>query len=163
MLALSDALAIAVMDRRGFGRDDFARFHPSGAIGKRLLLQVADVMRPSAEIAVVSLTDDVLQVIKSMTDASVGVACVCDQGSLVGLISESDLRRHFLRQHSLTLGSALDMMNSSFLTIGPDLLAIEALEVFQNHPVKIGEIPVVHGTELLGLLVLKDLLRCGIV
>jgi len=163
MLALSDALALVAMEARGFGHEDFARFHPSGALGKRLLLTVADVMRPVADIAVVGPGTSTTEVIRSMTAASVGAACVVSSdGRLLGLVGESDLRRHLLN-HAEPLNSPVEeLMNASPSTITPDLLAVEALEVFQNFPVKIGELPVVAESAVVGLLVLKDLLRSGI-
>jgi len=163
MLALSDALAIAVMELRGFTREDFARFHPSGTLGKRLLLTVADVMRPRHEIAVVAGDDTVFDVLRAMTNAHVGAACVAEGDSLSGIVSESDWRRHLLQAPSRLDAPAEEIMNRNPATIDPSLLAVEALEVFQNYPVQIGEIPVVADDRLLGLLVLKDLLRSGIV
>jgi len=163
MLALSDALAVSVMERRGFTRADFARFHPSGALGKRLLLTVADVMRPSSEIAVVGPEEPMREVIRAMTLAHVGAACVVVDGALRGIVSEGDLRRHLLQDTSPMDAPAAEIMNPNAATIDPDLLAIEALEAFQNYPVKIGEMPVVADGRLVGLLVLKDLLRSGIV
>lgn len=163
MLALSDALALTVMDRRGFGKDDFARFHPSGALGKRLLLTVADVMRPVDEIAAVGPDVHVMDVIRAMTESHVGAACVTSDGHLLGIVSESDFRRHLLREAGRMDATAREIMNVDAATISPDLLAIEALEVFQNYPAKIGEMPVLDHDRLVGLLVLKDLLRSGIV
>jgi len=162
MLALSDALALAVMERRGFSRDDFARFHPSGSLGRRLLLTVEDVMRKRDEIAVVSSEEPILEVIRAMTLAHVGAACVCDGRVLLGIVSEGDLRRHLLDQPNRMDMPAANVMNSGAATISPDLLAVEALEAFQNFPAKIGEMPVVRDGALVGLLVLKDLLRSGI-
>ncbi|MBC8063462.1 MAG: KpsF/GutQ family sugar-phosphate isomerase [Chlorobia bacterium] len=163
MLALSDALAVATMDRRGFSKDDFARFHPSGALGKRLLLTVRDVMRAYPDIAHVSASATATDVIRSMTQAAVGAACVVDgEVRLLGLVSESDLRKHLLSHENPLASLASELMNSDPTTIEPDLLAIEAFEVFQNFPVKIGELPVVEDGKVAGLLVLKDLLRSGI-
>ena len=163
MLAVSDALAVAVMERRGFGKEDFAKFHPSGTLGKRLLLTVGDVMRPRSEIAVVSGSDTVFEVVRAMTQAGVGVACVERENRLVGLISESDLRRHELATGFKSDAPASELTNTGMTTIRKDLMAVEALEVFQNHPRKIGELPVVDDQgATLGLLVLKDLLRSGI-
>lgn len=162
MLAVSDALAVEVMERRGFGKEDFAKFHPSGALGKRLLLRVSDVMRPRDEIATATPEDPVIEVIRAMTMAHVGAACVVEKEALVGIVSESDLRRHLLNAPGRMEAPAKEMMNASPGTISPDLLAIEALEVLQNYPVKIGELPVVEDGRLVGLLVLKDLLRSGI-
>jgi arabinose-5-phosphate isomerase len=163
MLALSDAIAVAVMERRGFGKDDFARFHPSGTLGKRLLLTVRDVMRSYPEIAHVSPEASATDVIRAMTQAAVGAACVVGPGStLIGLVSESDLRKHLLSHDNPLSSPASELMNSNPSTIAPDLLAIDAFEVFQNFPVKIGELPVVEEGRVVGLLALKDLLRSGI-
>ena len=162
MLALSDALAIAVMDRRGFTKEDFARFHPSGTLGRRLLLHVSDVMRPSEECALCSAEEPILEVMGAITKAGLGVACIVGpDGHLKGLISDGDLRRYFLNGAPRALAG--DIMTEHPTTIAPDLLAVEAIEVFQNLERKIGEMPVIQGGRLLGLLTLKDLLRCGIV
>jgi arabinose-5-phosphate isomerase len=163
MLALSDALALAVMKLRGFSRDDFARFHPSGTLGKRLLLTVADVMRPIGEIAIVPSREGVLEVLRAMTESHVGAACVVKNEALIGIVTESDWRRHLLQSPGSLDTPAAEIMNPSPATIAPSLLAVEAFEVFQNYPIKIGEMPVLDGKRLVGLLVLKDLLRSGIV
>lgn len=164
MLALSDALAVAAMERRGFGKDDFARFHPKGALGKRLLLRIEDVMRPLEEIAVVQPGTKMLDVMWRITKAGVGAACVVENGQLVGFISDGDLRRHSLDYPDLSVHVAEEVMTRNVTTIPPGLLATEALEFFQNHPRPVGEMPVVDGDgQLVGLLMLKDLLRSGIV
>ena len=120
-------------------------------------------MRGATEIAVIALETPILEVIRAMTEAAVGAACVVDNGDYVGLVSEGDLRRHLLANGAQLSGTAADMLNRSAATIEPDLLAFEALEAFQNHPKKIGEMPVVEDRKVVGLLVLKDLLRSGIV
>jgi arabinose-5-phosphate isomerase len=163
MLALSDALAVAVMDRRQFGRADFGKLHPRGTLGKRLTLRISDVMRPITEIAVLPPAATGLMVIQAMTSSGVGVACIVEGERLLGLISESDWRRHYLQDTDALHGPAAKMMNPQPAVIEPDLLAFEAIETFQNFPVKIGELPVVQNGHLLGLLVLKDLVRSGII
>lgn len=163
MLALSDALAIALMDLRGFGQKDFAKFHPSGTLGKRLLLRVSDIMRPLSEIAAVGIETDFLEVSRRITQAGVGAACVVGAGGeLIGFISDGDLRRHLQESNGDVRARAGELMTSGVTTINPDLLAIEAFEMFQNLPKKIGEMPVVGRDELLGLVMLKDLVRAGI-
>ena len=163
MLAMSDALSVAVMDARGFTKEDFAKFHPSGTLGKRLLLRVGDVMRSANDIAIVSASTPVIEVIREMTQAGVGATCVVGEDQkLMGLIAESDLRRHSLKGGDWTNDRAESIMNPTPFTIESGLLAIEALEVFQNLPKQIGEIPVIDGDAVVGLLVLKDLLRSGI-
>lgn len=164
MLALSDALAVAVMERRSFGREEFARFHPSGALGKRLLLRVTDVMRTGPDLALAASSDQVLDVMRRITQAGAGAAIVVDdQGGLEGVISDGDLRRHFLSAEQPLAAQAGDLMTRNPKRIEADLLAAEALEVFQNLSMKIGEMPVVDSGRVVGLLALKDLLRSGIV
>lgn len=165
MLALSDALAIEVMDRRGFKQEDFAKFHPAGALGKRLLLAVSDVMRTGDENAVVFESAPILEVLKAITNARAGAACVVDgDGKMVGFLSDGDIRRHFLGSSDPFGAAANQIMSTKFSTISSDLLAIEALEMFENLQNKIGEIPVLDSEgKPIGMLVLKDLLRSGIV
>jgi len=164
MLALSDALAISVMEARKFTKQDYAKFHPSGALGKRLLLTVSDVMRTGADLALVKPETAVIEVMRSISNAGAGGACVVDtEGALLGFISDGDLRRHFVNASESLNATAEQIMSTSVTTIAPDLLAIEALESFQNYPKKIGDMPVLDEGVVVGLLMLKDLLRCGIV
>ncbi len=164
MMAISDALAIAVMKLRNFSSDDFARFHPSGTLGKRLLLRVSDVMRKPPDIALCSPETPVIDAMRAITRAGVGAACVVDaDGALLGLFSDGDLRRHFLSSASPLEAKAGDLMTRSPAWVEADLLAVEAMEVFQNLPIKIGEMPAVSEGKVVGLVVLKDLLRSGIV
>lgn len=163
MVALSDALAVAVMERRNFTKEHFARFHPSGTLGRRLLLRVTDVMKSRQEMAVVREETPILDVIGSITRAGVGAACVVDEDwHLVGFISDGDIRRFVGAADGKLEGAATDVMSRSVSTIEPDLLAVEALEVFQNLPKKVGEMPVMEDGKLVGLIMLKDLLRSGI-
>lgn len=165
MLALSDALAVAVMELRQFKKEDFAKFHPSGALGKRLLLTVADVMRAGDDNAVVRESVPILDVLQAMTKAGAGAACVVNQlGEMIGIISDGDIRRHFLQSSTPMVATAQDLMSPTYSEMSPDLLAVDALENFQNNPKKIGEMPVLDAQKRpLGMLTLKDLLRSGIV
>ncbi|HCE01348.1 MAG TPA: KpsF/GutQ family sugar-phosphate isomerase, partial [Armatimonadetes bacterium] len=164
MLALSDALALAVMRRRNFTREDYARFHPSGALGKRLLLRVADVMRTGPDLALAAPEEPILEVMRKITNAGAGGACVVDaQGGLLGFISDGDLRRAFLRMERPLEASAAELMTRNPTTVDAEMLAADALEMFQSHPRKIGDMPVLDGGRVVGLLLLKDLLRSGIV
>lgn len=164
MVGLSDALAIAVMEQRGFGKEDFARFHPSGSLGRRLLLTVQEVMRKGADLPLVGPDDDILEVMSVISNAGAGGAIVVGESEkLIGYFSDGDLRRHFVSQQGGLSGCARDLMKSDILTIDPSVLAIDALETFLNFPVKIGELPVVDQGRVVGLVTIKDLLRCGIV
>ena len=162
MLALSDALALAVMEARGFGRQDFARFHPAGALGKRLLLRVRDAMRTGDDLALVAPGATVLEAMAAMGAAGVGAALAVESDDLRGFVSEGDLRRHLIATQDVHAPIS-SFMNRAPKTIEPDLMAVEALELFQNFAAPIGELPVVEDGRVVGLLMLKDLLRSGIV
>ncbi|MER3497029.1 MAG: KpsF/GutQ family sugar-phosphate isomerase, partial [Armatimonadota bacterium] len=163
MLALSDALAVAVMEERGFGREAFARYHPAGTLGKRLLLRVRDVMRTEDDLALVGPDADLLGVMAAIARAHAGAACVIDPDQrLLGFITEGDLRRHLLATKDVH-APVTAFLNAHPVAIEPDLLAFEALEEFQNSPVAIGEAPVLEDGRVVGVLMLKDLLRSGIV
>ena len=164
MLALSDALAMAVMEIRGFLPEHFARLHPSGSLGKRLLLTVSDVMKSLPEIAVGDRDLPLHKLLQIITQAGVGAAVITDSaGRMEGFVSDGDVRRHILLHPDRLDAPASELMTVGVSTIEPTLLATEALEVFQNLPRKIGEMPVVLDGEVLGLLMLKDLLRSGII
>lgn len=164
MLALSDALALTVMRLRNFSREDYARFHPSGALGKRLLLKVSDVMRSGQDLALVAPDAPILEVMRAITNAGAGGACVVDaEGGLLGFISDGDLRRAFLRLEAPLGARARELMTTSPTTVDAEMLAADALEMFQSHPRKIGDMPVLQSGRVVGLLLLKDLLRSGIV
>lgn len=164
MLALSDALAVAVMEQRGFTSEDFARFHPSGSLGRRLTLRVADVMRKGDDLPLCRPSDPLAEVLAEITRKGAGGACVVnDAMALEGFISDGDVRRHLLHSSSPLQAEARDLMTPGPTTIEPDLLAVEALEMFQSFPRQIGEMPVVAEGKVAGLLMLKDLLRSGIV
>lgn len=164
MLAMSDALAVAVMEQRGFGAEDFGRFHPAGALGRRLTLTVADVMRQGEDLPLARPDEPFIQVLQTITRTGAGGACVVDeQGGLLGFISDGDIRRRLLSSDQPLEAAAKDIMTASAAYLEPGLMAIEGLEAFQNHPRKIGEMPVVSEGKVVGLLVLKDLLRSGIV
>lgn len=164
MLAVSDALALAVMKARDFSETDYARFHPSGSLGRRLLLKVRDAMRTGEDVPLVQPNDVFLDISRAITKAGAGAACVVDGNKrLAGLITDGDLRRCLVREGASALQmTALDMMNPNPHRIAPDILAVEALEIFENFPRKIGEMPVVEGDCVVGLVTLKDLVRLGL-
>jgi arabinose-5-phosphate isomerase len=163
MLALSDALALAVMDLREFKPDDYAKLHPGGTLGKRLLLTVRDVMRTGSEVAYVTPEVTVLEAMQAIGEAGAGGACVVGtNGELLGYFSDGDLRRHFISSTEPFAAKAEDIMSTGVTTIEPFLMAVDALEYFQNFPKKIGEMPVVEDGKVIGLLVMKDLVRTGL-
>jgi len=164
MLALSDALAVAVMEARGFTSTDFAKFHPAGALGRQLTLRVADVMRRGDDLPVSSPIDPLLDVMREISRAGAGCTCVLDSNRcLLGIVTEGDMRRWIIANDGRVEGTAQEAMTVNPATIEPDLLAVEGLEAFQNFPKPIGEMPVIEGGKVVGLLMLKDLLRAGLV
>ena len=162
MLAMGDALALAVMKARKFTREDFALFHPAGTLGRRLLLRAADVMRTGDSVAVVEADTLLRDVLFAITRAAAGAACVVDgKGKLVGIITDGDVRRHLLKDESCLSWPAAQVMTRSPRTIGPDRPAEEGLRVMEE--LRIGEMPVVEDGKPVGVLMLKDLLAARIV
>ncbi|MBS1723508.1 MAG: KpsF/GutQ family sugar-phosphate isomerase [Armatimonadetes bacterium] len=164
MLALSDALAVAAMEARGFSPEDFARFHPAGTLGRRLTLTVGDVMRKGEDLPLSSPGDSLLEVMQTIAKAGAGCTCVVDEDRrLLGIVTEGDLRRAIIRCDGRLEGVASDAMTVDPGSVDASLLAFEALEIFENYPHKIGELPVLEGGQVVGVLMLKDLVRTGIV
>lgn len=164
MMALGDALAVTIMDMRGFGRDDYARLHPAGALGRRLLLRVRDVMRSGDELAVVPESASVHEALFATTRAGAGAACLVDtEGRLVGLLTDGDVRRALLSDTDVLSRPAHAVMTRSPRVLSGNPLAVEALERFEHAEKKIGDMPVVDDAgRPVGMLMLKDLLRAGI-
>lgn len=163
MLAIGDALAVALLEKKNFQPKDFALFHPGGALGKRLLLRVGDIMRPKTETPVVSKSVRVKDVLLKITSMRAGSASVVDaKGKLTGIFTDGDLRRHFDRGKDLLDHKVGDVMTKDPYSIARDKLAAEALEVLRDK--KIDEIPVVDKKgRLVGLLDVQDILKAGLV
>lgn len=167
-LALGDALALAVMEARHFTKEDYALFHPGGALGRKLLLRVSDVMRTGESMAVVK-TDVILRdVLFAITKAGAGAACVVDDdGLLVGIITDGDVRHALLEDENALSKQAGEIMIHNPRTVDPNKLATEGLRLMEG-PGKgarkqIGEMPVVVDGKPVGILMLKDLVAAGIV
>lgn len=165
MLAMGDALAMTVMRERRFTPEDFAVFHPAGTLGRRLLLRVHDVMRTGDNVAVVSKDHPLRDVLFAITRANAGAACIVNSdGTLAGIITDGDIRRHLLRDVANLDRPAEELMTRTPYVIEGNPLAVEALHLFESLPVKIGEMPVLDAQRKpIGMLMLKDLLRTGIV
>ena len=163
MLALGDALALAAMEARKFTAEDYALFHPSGALGRRLSLTVADVMRTDEWMAVAKENDLVRDVLFAITKAGAGAAAITDsEGRLSGIITDGDVRRHILADERTLSKRANEIMIRTPKTISPDAFATEGMKILEDF--KIGEIPVLDGDRRpVGMLMMKDLFRAGIV
>lgn len=163
-IAMGDALAIAAMRRRTFTSEDYARLHPRGALGRRLLLTVGDVMRTGDALPLVTPDTLLKEVLFAITRAHAGAAAVTDSaGKLIGFIADGDIRRTLLEDEDALHKACGAHMNTRPRTVTADLLAAESLQIMQGPP-QIGEMPVLDAEgRIVGMLNLKDLLRAGIV
>lgn len=132
-LALGDALAVAVLDARGFSPDDFARSHPGGALGRRLLTHVRDVMRTADRVPVIAHDAQVGEALLAMTRGGLGMTAVAtDGGTIAGIFTDGDLRRSLERGLDLRKQKIGDIMTRNPQSIGPDALAVEAAEMMER-------------------------------
>lgn len=162
-LALGDALAVALLQKRGFKEDDFARFHPGGTLGRRLLVKVKDLMHAGTDLPKVAETVPGTAAILEMTEKKLGMTTVVDQdGKLSGIITDGDLRRLIQRGVDFTRLTAGELASKNPKTIGPDDLAAKAVEVMERF--SITTLVVTEGERTIrGVIHLHDLLKNGIV
>jgi len=163
MLAMGDALAVVVAERKRFKEKDFALLHPGGQLGRRLLLRVSDLMRTGHAVPIVKETSRVKHVLLAITKARAGCASVVDaRGRLAGIFTDGDLRRHLDSHANLAQQQVREVMTRHPKTIAPDHLAAEALRVLREY--KIDELVVVDAKRRpIGLLDVQDLLKAGFV
>lgn len=162
-LALGDALAVALLDARGFSADDFARSHPGGSLGRRLLTHVGDVMRTGEAVPVVPLGATLAEAVIEISRKGMGMTAVIDDAQrIVGIFTDGDLRRGLERDLDLRRTSIADVMTRNPRTILPGALAAEAVEVMER--TKSTQLPVVDGDgRLVGALNIHDLFRSKVV
>lgn len=161
-LALGDALAIALLDKRGFTREEFAMFHPGGNLGKRLLLRVEEMMVSGPNVPIVHGEVPLSDAIVEMTSKRLGATCVVDAaGKLVGIVTDGDLRRLLQRTKNVTNVTAADAMTKNPKTIRKGLLAATALEEMESF--NITQLVVVDELHRpAGMLHLHDLVKAGL-
>jgi arabinose-5-phosphate isomerase len=161
-LVIGDALAISLLEGRGFTAENFALFHPGGNLGKRLLLKINDLMRTGTQIPSVGENSSIREALVEMTQKSLGMTSVLNQeNKLVGIYTDGDLRRTLNKNLNINETSIQEVMTISCKTISPDLLAIEALHIMETH--KITSLLVVnHEKDLVGIAHLHDLLNAGL-
>ncbi|MFA5092650.1 MAG: KpsF/GutQ family sugar-phosphate isomerase [Candidatus Omnitrophota bacterium] len=162
-LAMADALAVCLLERKGFKEKDFAFFHPGGALGRRLLLTVEDIMRRGQSNAIVDEKKKVSQVLFAITRARAGSAIVVDrQGKLKGIFTDGDLRRHLGTDMQLPNRKICEVMTKNPTVVNKDMLAAQAMRILQDK--RIDEVPVVDKLmRPVGLLDVQDLLKAGLV
>ena len=162
-LALGDALAVALLDARGFGPDDFARSHPAGALGRKLLTHVSDVMRPANEVPSVDEGTSVPDALLAITRGGLGMTVVLgDRTTLAGIFTDGDLRRAMERQGDLRQVNVGAVMTRSPRTIAPNRLAVEAVEMMEQY--KVNQLLVLGADGvLLGALNMHDLFKAKVI
>lgn len=163
MLAMGDALAVCLVEKKGFKEKDFALFHPGGALGKKLLLKVEDIMRKGKANPIVKEGAVVKDVLYAITEARAGAASVVDKyGRLTGIFTDGDLRRHLEANANLSERRVKEVMTRNPIAIQPQRLAVEALRILEEK--KIDELPVVDiQKKPVGMLDVQDVLRAGLV
>ncbi|WP_041364982.1 KpsF/GutQ family sugar-phosphate isomerase [Methylomonas methanica] len=162
-LVMGDALAVSLLQSKGFTRDDFALSHPGGSLGKRLLLQVSDIMHRDAEVPMVDDSVLVSKALLEMTGKKMGMTAVVDEGRRVmGIFTDGDLRRMLEKNLDVHATRVATVMTRPCTVIASDILAAEAMQIMEAK--KINALLVVdENRHLLGALNMHDLLRAGIV
>lgn len=160
-LVMGDALAIALLEARGFTAEDFARSHPGGRLGKRLLVHVHDIMHTGEEIPQVRPDVSLQQAILEMTRKKLGMTAITDTaGTLLGIFTDGDLRRSFEKGRNVQEQPIAALMTHNCRSIDGDSLAVEALNRMQEHAITV--LPVVQDNRVIGIIHMHDLLRAGI-
>jgi arabinose-5-phosphate isomerase len=161
-LALGDALAVALLDANGFGEDDFARSHPGGSLGRRLLTHVRDIMHTGSEIPAVNKNATLAEAVLEISRKGLGMTAIVDDAERVmGIYTDGDLRRTFEKRIDFTVTAISAVMSRSPRSIMPSALAAEAVQIMEQH--NISQMLVVDAdNKLVGALNMHDLLRAKV-
>lgn len=159
-LVMGDALAVCLMELHGFQSDDFAKFHPGGSLGKKLYLRVHDLFVNNEKPKVVA-GDSLKEVIVEMTEKRLGITAVVDTDNhLLGIITDGDLRRMLEKSVQIDKITAGDIMTKNPITIGPDEMAVDALDLLRKK--EITQLAVTENGKYAGIIHLHDLVREGL-
>ncbi|WP_430905945.1 KpsF/GutQ family sugar-phosphate isomerase [Maribacter sp. 2-571] len=159
-LVLGDAIAVCLLELRGFSSTDFAKYHPGGALGKRLYLTVGDIAINNQK-PLVNAATEVKNVIVEISEKMLGVTAVLENNEIVGVVTDGDIRRMLNKYDSIKGLTARDIMTKNPKTIATDVLAVKALETIQEKG--ISQLLVVNGTEYHGVVHVHNLINEGIV
>ena len=162
-IAMGDALAVALLDARGFRPEDFARSHPGGALGRKLLTHVSDVMRSGAEVPRVAPDVSFSTLMREMSAKGLGASAIVDAGGKVlGIFTDGDLRRRIEAGADLRTATAAEVMHPNPRRIAPDALAVDAAEMMEAHAIT--SVLVVDGAGVLvGVVHIGDLMRAKVI
>lgn len=158
-MVMGDALAVALLECRGFTAGDFARLHPGGALGKKLYLRVSDLFINN-EVPKVDAEADIRQVIMEISARRLGATAVISDGKMVGIITDGDLRRMLEKNEHIAGIKASDIMTANPKTIFSSSLVVEALALMRKH--NITQLPVMQEDQYVGVIHLHDILKEGI-
>ncbi len=161
-LVMGDALAMVLLEVRGFTQDDFARSHPGGTLGRRLLLHVDEIMHQNDEVPIVKMNASLKDTLVEMTQKKLGMTTVInDEGKLIGIFTDGDLRRTFEKKPDIEKTLIQEIMSKDPKTIGSQLLAVEALNIMETF--KITAL-IVTNSEMhpIGIIHIHDILRAGV-
>ena len=159
-LVMGDALAVCLMELRDFKSEDFAKYHPGGALGKKLLLRVKDMLEHSLK-PMVSPETPVKQAIFEISEKRLGVTAVIDEGKVIGIITDGDIRRMLNKRDTFTDLTAKDIMTKKPKTVKASDMVVDALNILEDF--SITQLVVLEGDEYKGILHLHDILKEGIV
>lgn len=160
MLALGDSLAMALMKKSAFSAEDFAKNHPGGALGRRLQLTTADLMHPLSACPIVDRQTAIVDAMNLSTDKKLGAVLVIDQGKLVGIITDGDLRRALKHREKFFSLTAAEVMTADPITILNTSLAYDALRLMEDRPSQINVLPVTDANhKAVGIIRIHDLVQ----
>ncbi len=158
-MVMGDALAISLLELRGFSSDDFAKYHPGGALGKRLYLRVADIAANN-QVPAVQSHSKVKEVIVEISEKMLGVTAVVEDGKIIGVVTDGDIRRMLNKHDNIGQLTAKDIMSAEPKTVSSGLLAIKALEILRKNG--ISQLLVVDGDTYVGVVHIHNLINEGI-
>lgn len=158
-LVMGDALAVSLIELRGFTSADFAKFHPGGALGKRMFFTAGD-LAINNEVPIVNAKENIVNVILEISSKRLGVTAVMDKGLLVGIITDGDLRRMLEKYNNFNTLNASDIMSRNPKTIDKDSLAIDALSIMREN--NITQLPIMDNDKYVGVIHLHDIIKEGI-
>ena len=162
-LVMGDALAVALLDARGFGPSDFALSHPGGSLGRRLLLKVADIMHQGDDVPIVDSHLPLTETLVEMTEKRLGMTAVVNsKKQVVGIFTDGDLRRALAKSTNLLENTVEQVMTKNCQTITPNLLAAEAVQIMESRSIN-ALIVVNSKQQVVGALNMHDLLKAGVV
>jgi arabinose-5-phosphate isomerase len=162
-MAMGDALAVALLDARGFGTEDFARSHPGGALGRKLLTHVGDVMRSGDAVPRVGPDASFSELMREMSSKGLGATAIVDrEGRAIGIFTDGDLRRQIETGADLRALTAGDAMHAGPRTLRADALAAEAAELMEQHRITSVLVTDAAGV-LIGALSINDLMRAKVI